>query len=289
MTDNTTPVAWHRRDEAAISAPIVRDVPYVEVKLEHPDLEPTGQLDRFYPDGVPYGRGPDARMFFWRPVLQPGGPEPGDWIGAVATTHGLGGIANVPAAIPPLVDDEGSGMTAIVDGTVVGDAQTVLLRRYDTPSVRVTQISSAEVTISIDGTDHSIATGNRRQISLSDRDVTYADEGRTTSISPVVSVRYPGVRTLYHPAVGSADRLFPSFGLDLETVPNPIPVPTHGDELNHEALADLLDVDRSDRPYAERVLWQAFAFTAFDPHGETTPSLGQTSDGLLVLAAAEDE
>lgn len=289
MADNTTPVAWHRRDEADIAAPLVREVPYVEVKLEHPDLEPTGQLDRFYPDGVPYGRGPDARMFFWRSVLEPGGPEPADWIGAVATTHGLAGVANVPTSVPPLVDDDGTGVTAIVDGTVVGDAQTVRLRRYDPPSVRVTQLSPDELAISIDGTDHSVASGSRRRISLPDRDVTYADDGRSTSTTPVVSVRYPGVRTLYHPAIGSADRLFPSFGLDLDTVPNPVPVPTQTGELNHEELADVLGVDRSDRPYAERVLWQAFSFTAFDPHRETSPSLGQTSNGLLVVVAGHDE
>lgn len=288
MTERT-PVAWKRRAQTDVPQPVVREVPYVEFKLEHPELEPTGQLERSYPDGVPYGQDPDERVFFWRPVLDPGGPDPADWDGAVATTHGLEGIEKVPASVPPLVDENESEVTGVVDGTIVGDSHIVQLHGYEPPSVRVAHVSNAELSISINGTAHSITNGSRRRLPLADQDVRYADDGTSTRTSPVLVVRYPGTRTLHHPAIGTSDQLFPSFGLDLETVPNPVPVPIHNGELNHVELAAELDVTRSNRPYAERVLWQAFAFTAFDPHREETPALGQTSDGHLVVGVVDGQ
>lgn len=288
MTERT-PVAWKRRTQTDVPQPVVREVPYLEIKLEHPELEPTGQLDGSYPDGVPYGQDSDAKVFFWRPVLDPAGPDPADWIGGVATTHGLRGIEDVPAYVPPLVDENGSEVTVVVDGTIVGDSHIAQLHGYEPPSVQVAHVSDATLAITINGTGHSIRNGSRRRLSLADLGVRYEGDGTPTRTSPVLVVRYPGTRTLHHPAIGTSDRLFPSFGIDLERVPNPVPVPTHNGELDHVELAAELDVNRSDRPYAERVLWQAFAFTAFDPHREDTPVLGQTSAGHLVVGVADGE
>jgi hypothetical protein len=288
MTERTQ-VAWKRRTQTDVPHPVVREVPYLEIKLEHPDLEPTGQLDRSYPDGVPYGQDPEAKVFFWRPVLDPAGPDPAAWIGAVATTHGFGGIEQVPASAPSLVEEDGSDVTVIVDGTIVGDSYIAQLRGYEPPSMQVTHVSAGEVALSINGSGHSIKSGNRRRLSLANQDVRYVGGGRSTRTAPELVVRYPGTRTVHHPAVGTVDRLFPSFGLDLERVSNPVPVPTHNGELDHVELAAELEVNRSDRPYAERVLWQAFAFTAFDPHGKGMPVLGQTSDGHLVVSPPNGE
>lgn len=104
-----------------------------------------------------------------------------------------------------------------------------------------------------------------------------------TTVTPELVVRYPGSRELHHPAPGADYRLFPSFGLELDDLPDPVPVPTTAGELDDAALATALGVDLSERPYPERVLWQAFAYTAFDPHSETTPELAQLEDGHLVV------
>lgn len=138
--------------------------------------------------------------------------------------------------------------------------------------------------LSVAGSEYSIVTGKRRRIRLSEQRVEPAgrDEGRTTA-TPELVVRYPGRRELHHPAPGAAYRLFPSFGLDLDAVPNPVSVPTAAGELNDVALADELGVDLSRRPYPERVLWRAFAFTTFDPHGDTPRELTQLETGHIVL------
>jgi hypothetical protein len=77
--------------------------------------------------------------------------------------------------------------------------------------------------------------------------------------------------------------VFPSFGLDPSDLPNPMPVPTAGGELDAAALAAELGVDRSERPYPERVLWRAFAHTAFDPHADAVPELARLESGHVVL------
>lgn len=64
----------------------------------------------------------------------------------------------------------------------------------------------------------------------------------------------------------------------------PLAVPTANGELDHEALAASLGVDLSARPYPERVLWQAFAYTAFDPHADSVPELWQFPTGHLALS-----
>jgi hypothetical protein len=120
---------------------------------------------------------------------------------------------------------------------------------------------------------------------LPEQTVRLADSGGAeTEVAPALRVRFPGVRTLYHPPADEGGALFPSFGLDLGNLPNPVPVPTAHGELDHGALADALGVDLDDRPYAERTLWQAFAYAAFDPHRDDPARLRQTDAGLLVVA-----
>jgi hypothetical protein len=127
---------------------------------------------------------------------------------------------------------------------------------------------------------------------LSNRDLEPidTDDGPTT-VTPELVVRYPGRQELHHPAPGADYRLFPSFGLDLAELPNPLPVPTTAGELDHEALGQSLGVDLSNRPYPERVLWQALAYTAFDPHGERGATLTKPDDEHIVLlpTAAESD
>ncbi|MDY7082587.1 MAG: hypothetical protein SXQ77_09340, partial [Halobacteria archaeon] len=58
-----------------------------------------------------------------------------------------------------------------------------------------------------------------------DNDNANANGNGNTTLHPELVVRYPGTRTLYYP--GSDYYLFPSFGLNLEDVPNPLEVPMH--------------------------------------------------------------
>lgn len=281
--DENPRVRWRPCPTDELEAPIVRAVPYVELRLEHLGLEPTGGIDRFFPDAVPYACGDEARVFFWRPTLADPNPEPADWVAACATPFGLYGLDSVPAPAPPLAEEGGAGVTVVVEGTFAGEASLARLRSYRPPTVRIEDASADALVLSADGSRHALASGTRRRIELPSRDAVNVESGKSLPVSPEVVVRYPGGRQLYHPAVGTTDRLFPSFGLDLDRVPNPLAVPTHNGELDHGTLADELGVDAASRPYAERVLWQAFAYSAFDPHRESPPEVGQCPDGHLVL------
>ncbi|WP_199722779.1 hypothetical protein [Haloplanus aerogenes] len=148
----------------------------------------------------------------------------------------------------------------------------------------MTRRTETAIALTVAGSEYTIATGERRRIRLSEQRVEPAEhEGGPTTVTPELVVRYPGRRELHHPAMDTDYRLFPSFGLDLDTLPNPISVPTEAGELDDGALADELGVHRSDRPYPERVLWQAFAYTTFDPRDDTPPELTQLETGHIVL------
>lgn len=277
-------VAWRRLPPTMVPSPIVRRLPSLEVKLEHAGIEATARGDRFFPDVVPYTLDGTDRVFYWRPALARSSDEPEEWELACASTHELLGIDALPSDRPPLVTHGVNGVTVVVDGTVGGETTTALVDTYDPPAVRVDRVDESTVELTVSGASRVVDRGNRRRITLPERSVepVDADDG-PTSVTPELAVRYPGRRELHHPAPGANYRLFPSFGLALDDLPNPLPVPTTAGELDDDALASSLDVDPSDRPYPERVLWQAFAYTAFDPHAETEAALGQSDDEHLVV------
>jgi len=277
--DGAEVVEWRRRPATAVPTPLVRSLPYLELKLEHPGLEPTGRADRFFPDAVPYELGGTARVFYWRSAL-PADADPDDWTLAAASTHGLRGADGLPAEPPPLVDG-GDATTVVVDGTVGGDATTARLRPYAVPAVTITDVSPAAAELAVDGDRHDVSAGERRRVRLPERRVEPVG-GEPTTAAPELAVRYPGRRELHHPAPGGDVRLFPSFGLELDAVPSPLSVPTAAGELDDAALAGTLGVDLSARPYPERALWQAFAHTAFDPHGGPA-ALAQLASGHLAV------
>ncbi|MFB6202001.1 MAG: hypothetical protein ABEI98_08315 [Halorhabdus sp.] len=283
IDEGTTTVEWRETSAVAVPSPIVRQVPYLELKLEHPDLESSGHADRFFPDVVPYDLDGTARVFYWRPSIASPSVEPHDWQLACATTHELVGFDSLPADGPPLVTEGARGTTVVVDGTVGGDATTCHVTSYVVPGVSVDGRSASTVELTVEGTGYKVPAGDRRRIQLSERRVEPLDGGEPTTVTPEFVVRYPGRRELHHPASGASYRLFPSFGLDLDEVSNPLAVPTTADELDDAALATNLGVDLSRRPYPERVLWQAFAYTAFDPHADATPELTQLESGHIVL------
>jgi hypothetical protein len=282
----STAVGWRRIPPGSVSSPITQTVPYLELKLEHPDLEPWGHGDRFFPDIVPYELDGVPRIFYWRPTLQPSVGEPDTWELACATTHELVGIDSLPADKPPLVTVGATGTTLVVDGTIGGSVMTSHVASYTEPTITIDQTLDSGLELTVAGTDYSIATGDRRRICLPEQRVEPVDAELTTVV-PELVVRYPGRRELHHPARGATYRLFPSFDLDIDAVPNPLPVPTTVDELDDAALATDLGVDLSQRPYPERALWQAFAYTAFDPHADLTPKLAQLETGHIVLQTGE--
>jgi len=274
---------WMKSSHADWPEPVVRTLPYVEIRLEHPGLEPTSYGESFFPDAVPYAVDGTRRVFYWRPTLDAApGEQPA--AGACATTDSLSVLPAREAQPPALVARRDEGTEVVVSGTVAGDSTTALVDSYAVPDVRIRALSESRLELLADGAEHRLQTGTRRRISLSERTVDRVDDGgRTATVTPELAVRFPGERELHHPAPGGTYRLFPSFGLDLDAVADPVRVPTANGELDHVSLAGALGVDLSTRPYPERVLWQAFAYTAFDPHAETVPRLAQFPTGHIAL------
>jgi hypothetical protein len=283
VADARASIEWRRIPPDAVSAPIVRSLPYLELKLEHPSLEPSGYGDRFFPDAVPYDLDGASRVFYWRPAVAPSADEPANWELVCATPHDLAGFDSLPADAPPLVTDDADDTTLVVDGTIAGDTTTARVASYSGPDVSIEGRSAGRVELTVGGDDYRVLAGGRRRIGLPKRRVEPIGGDGESTVTPELVVRFPGWRELHHPAPEATYRLFPSFGLDLDEIPNPLAVPTTVDELDETALATEVDVDLSRRPYPERVLWQAFAYTAFDPHADITPDLTQLETGHIVV------
>lgn len=280
----STNVEWVRSTPRERPEPIVTRTPYAELKLEHPTLEPTGFGESFFPDAVPYGLDGVHRVLYWRHALRGPTVAPSTWAGVCATTNALSVVRASGASDLALVAPTDDGTALVVDGTVAGDSTTARVRDYDVPDVTVQQLSASGLELVADGVSHAVRPDTRRRVSLPERSVEpVGDGGDRTTVVPELVVRVPGERTVHHPAPDGAYRLFPSFGLGLDEVPNPLAVPTANGELDDEALALSLGVDLSARPYPERVLWRAFAYTAFDPHDDTTPRLLQFDSGHLAV------
>lgn len=275
-------ISWRQFPFEQVADPIVRQVPYLELKLEHAALEPTAYSDQFYPDAIPYEIEGNSRVFYWQPALEPSTPDSADWQLACATTHGLAGIETLPTPSPALTTDGATGTVVVVSGTVAGDATMAHLSSYSVPDIQIERVSESTAELAANGTTYAVPSGERRRIELEQQRVeVHGESERSETVTPVLAVRYPGLRDVHHPAPGATYRLFPSFGLDIDELPNPLPVPTTADELDDEKLAKTLGV--SERPYAEHVLWQAFAYTAFDPHTDEVPEITQGPQGHIVL------
>lgn len=187
------------------------------------------------------------------------------WRGVCATTSQLRPVRYQSSVVPDaLVSGSDGGVELAVDGTIGGDTTVAVVESYTVPAVGIGELSPTSLSVSIDGNRHEFEPGTRTHLQLPARHVRPVESGPRT-ITPELHVRFPDERELHHPALGAECRLFPSFGLDLGRIPDPVAVPTANGELNHEALAERLGVDLAARPYPERVLWQAFAYTVFDP------------------------
>lgn len=290
----TTDVEWEYVSHADLPEPIVRRVPYVELKLEHPDLDPSRYGESFFPDAVPYASGDDHRVFYWRPTLGAATSDPSAWAGVCATTDSLSAVTRDESHAPVLVSRQGEEREAteiVVEGTIAGDSTTTRVESYAVPDVEIRDLSGPRVELLADEEPHVVSAGERRRASLSERTVELPDrDGGPRSVGPQLVVRFPGERELHHPALGAEYRLFPSFGLELDALPASVAVPRTNGELDYAALAESLGVELSARPYPERVLWQAFAYTAFDPHADAVPRLSQFPTGhLAALSEPSDE
>lgn len=281
-TDASATVRPVRTSVDAVPRPLVQTAPYVEMTVEHPSLTPTGFGTSFFPGAVPYRADDEHRVFYWRSVLPAATPAPDRWTGLVATTdelvaltHGSSHALGVDAA--PDGDVE-----VVVDGTVAGDSTTAIVSGYEPPDVALRHVTrdAAEVALP---TETAIVDAGTRETFTLPRQTVVTDVGDSVETAPELTVRNPGERTLYHPAVDGEYRLFPSFGLALSDLLDPVAVPTSGGELDRRALAADLGVELDDQPYPVRVLWQAFAHTAFDPHEADRPALAQFPSGLLAV------
>jgi len=276
----TTSVSWSAVPASQFDPPLVWTGPYVECKLEHRGLEPTCVGEQFFPDSVPYEASSGWRVFYWRPRLPDVTPAMDAWTGLCATTHELAPTTHSETHEPTLFQVCESEDELVVDGTIVGDAKTALISDYSAPEIELRHVTEEGVEFVVDGEPALVPVDERERISLSERHVE-TRYGTEVTTMPELVIRYPGQRTVYHPALRSDYHLFPSFGLDIEEIPNPLDVPTQWDELNHNALAVELGLDITSRPYPERVLWQAFAFTAFEPNADSPVELTQFQSGEI--------
>lgn len=288
MNHETVEVEWTEATDQG-SQPLVARAPYVELALEHPDLDASHTDGQFFPDAVPYRLAGEARVFYWRSVLPASVGSGGEPSGFWATTHelrllgpGTGGLAG-----PRLLAGDGDTHDVVVDGTVAGDSTTARVEGYSPPRVAVRALDAESAVVGAGDESVTVYAGDAATVELPEQRVTPAGATEPVAVAPVLRARFPGERTVYHPPPGGEGveyALFPSFGLDLASLPNPVRVPTAHGELDHGALADALGVGLGERPFAERTLWQAFAYAAFDPHRDEPPRIRQTESGLLVVA-----
>ncbi|MFB6131287.1 MAG: hypothetical protein ABEJ28_10750 [Salinigranum sp.] len=308
-------VRWSRVPAARTAEPIRLRRPYVELKLEHPDLPATRFGGGFFPAAVPYRLDGD-RVFYWQSKL--GGSNagassagasnageanagassaPGRADAFCATTDELLTLRGTGGAVPSLTRETDAGHEVVVDGTVAGDTTTAAVANYAPPRVELVECSRDRAELSVGPLGFSVDRGTRREIPLPTQSVRLLeppaddDAGRPDDprrVSPRLVVRYPGRRTLFHPAPGASYLLFPSFGIDLDAVPNPVPVDA-STGLDPDAVADAAGAPLDDRPFAERVLWQAFVHAAFDPGRDRKPALTQFPDGLLAVRDASPD
>jgi len=169
--------------------------------------------------------------------------------------------------------------------TVYRKGKQVTQARLADPMGRVTlsQFFAAFLGDDAKGTPKVVDAGDRTTVSLPAREVVHRDRDERVAVAPRLRVRYPGERLVVHPAPNDDYTLFPSFGLDLDDVPNPLPVAADGATIDEEAVAEAADASLAERPYAERVLWQAFCYTAFDPVDEARPTLAQFDSGRTAV------
>lgn len=274
---------WERVSTDHVAPPIRVELPYVELKLEHPDVEPTQFGESFFPDADLYRTAAEHRVFYWRSALPSGHVTIARWDGVCATTDGLEPITTEKSTVQTLVTTVGAKQVVVVDGTVAGESTEAMLSQYVPPRILVDRVTADEVVLDIPVGRRRIPVGNRVQLALSPQRVRLGDSEKRTCITPQLHIRYPGRRVVYHPAPDTTYALFPSFGLTLDAIPDPVSIPRTGDNLDYAALATALGVELSVRPYAERVLWQAFAYTAFNPYRESPPQLAQFESGLLAV------
>ena len=276
-TRDSDGVEWTRATTDGRRAPVRRNVRYLEAVLEHRGLEATRFGGGFFPDAVPYTCGEEARVFYWRSVLDATAPPAGEWRHVCATPYRVQPAGAGEPLAPVLTADD--GRTVVVEGTVGGDSTEAELAAGAAPDVTIERVADGEAVVAAAGDRYRVECGGRRDLSLGEQRVELPD-GETATADRVLSVRYPGERTFYHPAVDASYRLFPSFGLDLEDAPRALDVEP-GPNVSEDAVADELGVDLDARPYAERVLWQAFVHTAFGD--DAAPTHAQFPDGPLAV------
>lgn len=282
---SATPVTWIEEPEPKAS-PIVKRLPYVEMQLSYPDLDATHHNGVFFPCGVPYQFDGERRVFYWTNTVFSSLLSPRQWGGICATTWDATPIVSGTATRPRLWTEHDSRYEVVSDGDITATARTAMIRDASPPVVYL---------VPFHGEPHCIVTRSGSESVKVPRGDTHKqdlpphqlilDGGSSEEVTatPQLTVRYLGIRTIYHPTLESDTVLFPSFGIDLEEIPNPVMVQTDGETVNEQVLADELGVALDERPYAERVLWQVFTYTAFGPHRSNPPQLTQTDSDLLIL------
>jgi len=276
-------VRWERAPAGSFRDPITVEVPYLELTLEHPGLEPTELGESFFPtrfptfsmasNGCSTGGTRSPRSIRARPIGVASARRRTNW----RRSH-RGRLTRRRS-------------TARTESVRRGG------RRDRRGATRRQRVCALLRTASRYGRRHHrggchgrdggrqlrIPVGDRASISLPERQVTLEEQtNRRRRSRRGCPFGIPASKRSITPIRLPEYRLFPSFDLDLDAG-RPVTIPTSHDELEPIALADTLDVDLVSRPYPERVLWQAFAFEVFDPHRDGCPRLAQYPSGLLAV------
>lgn len=285
------PGAWRRRPASDLPPPIDERAPYVEAALDHAGLTATRLSGSFWPAVLPYSLDGDQRVVYWRDDLADA-DLPTVRAGWCATPDALH-VARYGDAIrldlAPVVD---GGRAVAVDATVAGETTTALVAGYRPPRLALAELTPHAAEFAVDGDRVVVPAGETRTLELATRTVNLLEApgesggrdgqehreggdstpgvGDAVEVTPTLRVRYPGHRRVVHPAPGVDYLVFPSFGVDLADSGR-VPVDPDAADLDVEAVATVLGVDLDARPYAERVLWEAFAYAAFDPGREAWP------------------
>lgn len=235
------------------------------------------------------------------------------WCATPDALHPL--IDGAPARLRLATPTDG-GHEVAVDATVAGESTTAVVGGYTPPTVEIRDVTPDAVEIAVDathatGASITVPAGERVDVDLAPQTVTVlespaaevrdggiADDGNganetandgtvdghdeVVETTPVLQVRYPGDRRVYHPSPSGDALLFPSFGIDLEASGR-VPIDPDDVDLDLDAVADALGASLAARPYPERVLWEAFAYAAFDPGRDGVVALSQFADGLLAV------
>jgi hypothetical protein len=123
----TIVVRWRAASPASVAPPVERRLPFLELVLEHPDIEPTQVGGSFFADALPYEARGEHRVFYWRFRLPPRCESPERWEGICATPRCLIPLPTDRHIGDEFVDRGERGVRLPVEASVAGESLDALV------------------------------------------------------------------------------------------------------------------------------------------------------------------